>query len=161
MDKNTLESLPFSRPLRPAKNSGMTKSPFLSCRVSHHNWLLAIITTLLTSGLPVSAAESAGTVRLTIDYGDGVQKVFAAIAWQEGQTVLAALEDAAKHPRGIKFEHRGAGATAFVISIDGQKNEGAGRNWLYEVNGKPANKSCGTWTLHAGDQVLWKFGKRE
>jgi hypothetical protein len=139
----------------------MTKVPCLSFRVSRRHSLLAIITTLLVGAFPLSAADSDATVRLTIDYGDGVQKVFAGIAWQEGQTVLAALESAAKHPRGIKFEHRGTGATAFVTSIDGQKNEGAGRNWLYEVNGNPANKSCGAWTLEAGDQVLWKFGKRE
>ena len=139
----------------------MTIAPYLSCRVSHRHRLLAIITTLLVGALPLSAAESEATVRLTIDYGDGVQKVFAGIPWQEGQTVLAALEAAGKHPRGIKVEHRGTGATAFVTSIDGQKNEGTGRNWLYEVNGKPANKSCGVWTLKAGDQVLWKFGKRE
>jgi hypothetical protein len=139
----------------------MTHSPYLSCQATRRHSCLAIIATILVVGLPLSAAEPEASVRLTIDYGDGVQKVFASIAWQEGQTVLDLLEAAAKHPRGIKLEHRGSGATAFVTSIDGLKNEGTGRNWLYEVNGKPANKSCGVWTLKASDQVLWRFGKQQ
>jgi hypothetical protein len=97
------------------------------------------------------------TVRLTIDYGDGVQKVFAGLAWQEKATVFSALEAAAKHPRGIKFEHRGSGATTLVTAIDGLKNEGRGRNWLFEVNGKLGETSCALAELKAGDAVLWRF----
>ena len=106
---------------------------------------------------PVPAQTQA--VQLTIDYGDGVQKVFHPLAWKEGLTVLAALESASKHPRGIKLTVRGAGATAFVTAIDEQKNEGAGRNWTYRVNDKRANKSCGVWVLKTGDSVLWRFGE--
>ena len=98
-------------------------------------------------------------VQLTIDYGDGVQKVFRELAWKEGMTVQGALEAAARHPRGIKFAQQGSGATAFITAIDDQKNEGTGRNWTYEVNGKKANKSCGVWPLQAGDSVLWRFAE--
>jgi hypothetical protein len=139
----------------------MTIPYYPTVRFSRRRSQLLIITALLVGAFPLPATELEATVRLTVDYGDGVQKVFPSLAWQEGQTVLALLDAAAKHPRGIKFEHRGAGATTFVTSIDGQKNEGTGRNWVYEVNGKPANKSCGVWTLKAGDQVLWRFGKQE
>jgi hypothetical protein len=149
------------RDLRAHYNRFMSNLPYPNSHRARREWILALFGTLLFAAVSLSAAEPEASGRLTIDYGDGVQKVFTNLAWQEGQTVLAALETAAKHPRGIKFEHRGSGATAFITSIDGQKNEGIGRNWFYEVNGKPANKSCGVWTLQAGDQVLWRFGKQE
>jgi Domain of unknown function (DUF4430) len=118
---------------------------------------LAFATSTKAEEPSAAISEQVETVELTVDYGDGVQKVFRALEWKEGLTVLGALEQAAKHPRGIKFEHRGAGATAFVLSIDDQKNEGAGRNWTYEVSGKRPDKSCGAWVLRAGDKVLWQY----
>lgn len=123
--------------------------------------------TFLVFGLSLIAALAAAetpkenTVKLTIDYGDGVQKVFVALPWKEKLTVFGALEAAAKHPRGIKVAHQGAGETLFVTAIDDRKNEGRGRNWLYEVNGKLGNKSAGVYELSAGDSVLWRFGKYE
>lgn len=100
-------------------------------------------------------------VRLTVDYGDGVQKEFAALPWKEDATVLDALQAAAKHPRGIKFEHRGSGATTLITSIDGLKNEGRGRNWLYEVNGRLGETSCAIAELAPGDAVLWRFAAQK
>ena len=105
------------------------------------------------------ADEEHRTVKLTIDYGDGVQKVFTAIPWDDKLTALAALEAAARHERGIKFQHKGKGATTFVFAIDELKNEGSGSNWIFEVNGKLADKSCGIFALQPGDAVLWRFGK--
>jgi hypothetical protein len=102
--------------------------------------------------------EPAKTVRLTIDYGDGVQKVIA-LEWKDKLTVLAALEAAARHPRGIKFAHRGTGASAFVTAIDDLTNEGRGRNWTYTVNGKRADKSCGVWMVAADDAIVWRYGE--
>lgn len=99
------------------------------------------------------------TVKLAIDYGDGVQKQFTALPWTKDMTVFAALEAAAMHPRGIKFVHQGKGETLLVTAIDDLKNEGRGRNWLYEVNGKLADRGCAVMPLKAGDSVLWRFGK--
>lgn len=99
------------------------------------------------------------TVKLVIDYGDGVQKVFPSVPWTKETTVFAALEAAARHPRGIKFVHQGKGETVLVTAIDDLKNEGRGRNWLYEVNGKLGDRSCAVMPLKAGDSVLWRFGK--
>jgi hypothetical protein len=139
-------------------------------KLPRRSWLLAwAVAAAMFVGQPIAAnraaaqADAAGSksVQLTIDYGDGVQKVFRELAWKEGMTVLDALEAAAKHPRGIKSAHRGSGATAFVTGIDDLKNEGSGRNWTYEVNGKKANKSCGVWTLQEGDSIVWKFAKYE
>ena len=119
------------------------------------------VTILLLLGAAVgSAAEPADkSIKLTIDYGDGVQKVFVALPWKEKLTVLAALEAAQKHPRGIKLAYQGSGERAFVTAIDDVKNEGRGKNWLYEVNGERAEKSAGVYELSAGDAVLWRFSE--
>lgn len=105
------------------------------------------------------AAEPAATCRLVIDYGDGVEKHFSQLAWRDGLTVQDLLNTAAKHPRGIKFEFRGQGETAILTQLDGVKNEGSGRNWIYQVNGKFGDRSFAIQKLSAGDNVLWKFGE--
>ncbi len=122
--------------------------------------------TLVTLFLSLAAALAAAaepakekSIKLTIDYGDGVQKVFVALPWTEKLTVLSALQAAEKHPRGIKIAHQGSGERVLVTAIDDLKNEGRGNNWLYEVNGKLADKSAGVYELSAGDAVLWRFGK--
>jgi hypothetical protein len=97
------------------------------------------------------------TVQLIVDYGDGSQKHFTKLEWKDGLTVLAALQQAAKHPRGIKPSVQGSGEFAHLNSIDELKNEGNGKNWLYRVNGKLADKSCGIQKLNAGDVVTWQF----
>jgi len=110
---------------------------------------------------PADGAKEAQakTVQLTVDYGDGVEKRFKALEWKPGLTALQALEAAGRHKRGIKPQHRGAGATAFVEAIDDLENEGGGgRNWLYQVNGEKAKQSAGISPLEAGDEVLWTFG---
>ena len=127
-------------------------------------WLLAIV--LATVGgafagvTAVGAAES--TVRLTIDYGDGVQKTFVALPWKEKLTVFAALQAAAQHARGIKVTHTGNGETTFVTAIDDRTNEGqGGSNWRYEVNGERLPVSAGVAELKAGDAVVWRFEKSQ
>ena len=107
---------------------------------------------------PVRAAdESAGHLVLVIDYGDGVQKHFVQIKWREGMTVLDVMESAKEHPRGIRFEYRGRGATALLTQIDDLKNEGRGRNWLYRINGKLADRSFAVQKVGVGDRIVWKF----
>ena len=98
-------------------------------------------------------------MRLVIDYGDGVEKHFNSIAWKDGSTVLDVLVAAQKHPRGIKFVHRGKGETAFLTRIDDRENEGRGRNWVYRVNGELADRSFAVRAVKPGDTILWKFGE--
>lgn len=119
---------------------------------------LVVALALLAFATRLVAAEP--TVSVGVDYGDGSEKRFSAIAWQEGTTVLEALQSAAKHPRGPTFKHRGSGATAFVSQIDDVANAGGGgKNWRFHVNGKLADQGCGVFPLKAGDAVLWKFEK--
>ncbi len=106
------------------------------------------------------ADEPASAVRLTIDYGDGVQKTFTSLAWKEKMTVFDALQAAEHHPRGIKVAHIGSGAGVFITAIDDLSNEGAGgRNWRYTVNDTPAGVGAGAMELKRGDAVVWRFGK--
>ena len=136
--------------------------------ISRRRWVVALALGYFAAvAHPLLVAREPGgdepvkSIQLTIDYGDGVQKVFRHLSWTERMTVLDALELAARHPRGIKYTHQGSGATVFVTAIDDLKNEGTGRNWLYDVNGKPANKSSGVWELKADDKVVWRFAKQE
>jgi hypothetical protein len=122
--------------------------------------LLLTCVSLLFCSAAVAQEPAAKTVQLTIDYGDGSQKVFTALAWKEKQTVLDVLQAAEKHPRGIKLKHRGSGAALFVTAIDDAANEGGGSNWLYEVNGTLGDRSCAIYEVQAGDKLLWKFGKK-
>lgn len=131
-------------------------------------WLAVVLTFAVLAGVsgPAAAADRRAepetkTVRLAIDYGDGVQKVFAAVPWSAGQNVLDVLAWADKHPRGIDLQVSGSGASAFVRSIDGLANEGGGasaKNWLYWQNGKLAQTGAGAREVGAGDELQWKFG---
>jgi uncharacterized protein DUF4430 len=137
---------------------------FMSVIFPRRHWFLAFlaIIALATSAIAEPPKEPEGakeTVKLVIDYGDGAQKVFTSVPWTKETTVFTVLEAAARHPRGIKFVHQGKGETVLVTAIDDLKNEGRGRNWLYEVNGKLGDRSCAVMPLKAGDSVLWRFGK--
>lgn len=97
------------------------------------------------------------TVRLIVDYGDGVQKHFHQIKWQDKMTVQDVTLAASKHPRGIQIKQRGKKATAFLSQIDDLANNPRGRSWVYRVNGKLADRSFGVSTVKAGDVVSWSY----
>ena len=123
--------------------------------------LIAISTSLARAAPPVAGEDRTKpkTIRLVIDYGDGVEKHFTAVPWRPGMTVLDVLQWAARHPRGIRFQYRGKKATAFLTSIDGLANEGGrGRNWLYSIDGRLGDRSFGVKRVGAGRKVLWRFG---
>lgn len=110
------------------------------------------------NGLAQERGEKPKTVRLTIDYGDGVLKVFTRLECKEDATVFDILQQAAKHPRGIRVSHKGSGDATFITAIDDVKNEGRGRNWTYEVNEKAGEASAGLVRVKPGDSILWRFG---
>jgi uncharacterized protein DUF4430 len=104
---------------------------------------------------------AARTVQLVLDYGDGVQKRFAAIPWRENMTVLDVLMAAKAHPRGITFIYRGSGETAILTKLDDLENQGGiadAKNWIFYVNDRLADKSFGAYVVQPGDAILWKFG---
>lgn len=130
--------------------------------VSLRNILFAgLIIWLFPAILPAEEPDQAKqerTISLTVDYGDGVQKVFPRLPWRQKMTVLQALQAAKKHRRGITFAYKGAGETGFLTQIDDLKNEGRGANWIFRVNNQLGDKSFAAFQLNAGDAVLWKFG---
>ncbi len=133
--------------------------------------VLAILSSAMLAGalLPTAATLVADDralepVRMVIDYGDGVEKHFTALKWSAGMTVLDAVRAAGRHPRGIEVEDRGRGETAFLMEIDGLRNQGGGaesQNWTFGVNDEPATRSFGIVALEPGDVVRWTYGKYE
>ncbi len=135
------------------------------CRTGITRRLVFVLgTALIFASMPFAFARQESDekkVRLIVDYADGMEKHFTRIAWKPGLTVLDTLETASKHRRGTKFKHTGSGATAFVAEIDDLKNEGGGtgkKNWIYLVNDKLGDRSCGVFELKADDKVVWRFG---
>ncbi len=102
------------------------------------------------------------TVGLTIDFGNGATKQFAALPWRKGLTIEHLMQLAADYRPGITFSQQGQGEKGLLASIEGLKNQGAGgRNWLYRVNGKHGKMSFCISPLEPGDQVLWGFAIKE
>ena len=119
------------------------------------------------TGLRCEAAEpperDRTSVRMVVDYGDGVEKHFrfsyAELVGDDSKISVADVMRAAdRHERGIKVVSRGASATYFVLQIDDIRNEsGRGRNWIYRVNDTVGTRSAGVQDVQPGDTVLWRF----
>ena len=101
------------------------------------------------------------TVDLTIDFGDGFQRHYPKLDWKEGMTVFTALELAGNHKHGFKIVSTGKADLLLVTAIDEQKNEGSGKNWLYEINSHLGDSSSAVAKLKGGDTILWRFGTYE
>jgi hypothetical protein len=98
------------------------------------------------------------TASLVVDFGNGVRKEFAALAFRHGMTVGDLMREARKFRPGLQFSQRGSGAMGFVETLENVANEGGGgRNWLYSVNGQGATRSFDVETLEPGSAVLWEF----
>ncbi len=109
---------------------------------------------------PAEAQRGKDTVRLVIDYGDGISKTISNLAWAKGNTVLDAMKAATARRHGISFSYTGSGASAVLTKIDDVANEGGSgkkKNWQYWVNSVYGNRSFATFQLHAGDVILWRF----
>jgi hypothetical protein len=100
------------------------------------------------------------TVKVVVDFSDGVEWHFTAVPWAEGMTVMDTLEAAPKGPRGLSYKSRGSGETAFVTEIAevaGEGGTGRKRNWIYKVNGELAQRGAGVVTIKPGDTVKWTY----
>src|SRR4051812_37384696 len=114
--------------------STITRQPAMHHRTSVLIRICLALAAMVLVAAHCPAADKPGSaVQLVIDYGDGAQLHFPALAWREGMTVLDALKAASVHPHGVKFAQKGSGSTAMVIKIGDLANEGDGRNWLYSV----------------------------
>jgi hypothetical protein len=127
---------------------------------------LAAVLLILGGGPAIVSATAAeeNTVRLTVDYGDGVAKTISDLAWSKGNTVLDAMKAATSRPHGISFSYTGSGASAVLTKIEDVQNQGGGagkKNWQYWVNGAYGDRSFAAFELQAQDQVLWRFATEQ
>ena len=107
-------------------------------------------------------APQSPTVSLVIDFGNGAKREFIGIAWSQGMTAGELMHAASLISPGLKYEVRGTGDMTLLTSLDGVANgAGAGRYWLYEINGRPADVSFAVKPVEPGDRVLWVFKRSE
>ena len=108
------------------------------------------------------AQAQSATVRLVIDYGDGVIKTITGLPWTKGNTVLDVMNAAKSRPHGISFSYTGSGGSAFLTQIDDIANEGGGKkNWQLWVNTSYADKSFAVHDVQPLDVVFWRFTMQE
>lgn len=132
------------------------------CRLSSLRLTVLLCSLLVPLSLFAQANSMRGAaqnIRLTIDYGDGVQKQIH-LPFSQGMKVFDAMNAAQLHSHGIKYQCEHPTGDCMVIQIDDLTNEGPGadkRNWQYWVNGKYACFGINQVQLKASDRVLWKF----
>lgn len=123
--------------------------------------IVAVLLLIVAGSFAGSVAESAdNTVRLTVDYGDGISKTINGLVWANGYTVLDVLKEATGRPHGISFSFTGTDDAAMLTKIDDVANQGGGagrKNWQYWVNGAYGNRSFATFALQAQDDIVWRF----
>ena len=106
------------------------------------------------------APAQSTTVRLVVDYGDGVIKTITGLPWAKGSTVLDVMNAAKDRPHGISFSYTGSGASALLTRIDDVANEGgaaAKKNWQLWVNTSYADRGFGAYEVQPLDVVFWRF----
>ena len=106
------------------------------------------------------AHAQTATVRLVVDYGDGVIKTITGLPWAKGSTVLDVMNAAKDRAHGITFSYTGSEASAFLTRIDDVANEGGGgarKNWQLWVNTSYADRSFGVYEVQPLDVVFWRF----
>ena len=92
----------------PKQLKGKTQCTLLAC--------LALAAVIPTSFSPADEPNNR-TVRLVVDFGDGFEKHFTQLRWQDKMTVFDAMQLARQHRRGIRFEYRGKGATLLLTFV--------------------------------------------
>jgi hypothetical protein len=123
--------------------------------------LLGTVLLIVAAAGDRAQAQSA-TVRLVIDYGDGVSKTITGLPWAKGSTVLDVMNAAKSRPHGITFSYTGSGASAFLTHIDDVANEGGSKkNWQLWVNTSYADNSFAVYELQPSDVVFWRFTMQE
>ena len=131
-------------------------------RLTRRSVALAAILLAIAAASDQAHAQTA-TVRLVVDYGDGVIKTITGLPWAKGSTVLDVMNAAKERPHGITFSYTGSGASAFLTRIDDVANEGGGakKNWQLWVNTSYADRGFGAYEVQPLDVVFWRFTTQE
>ena len=121
----------------------------------------AILLAAMLLAIPAAgerAHAQSATVRLVVDYGDGVIKTITGLPWAKGSTVLDVMNAAKDRPHGISFSYTGSGASAFLTRIDDIANEGgAKKNCQLWVNTSYADRGFGVYEVQPLDVVFWRL----
>jgi hypothetical protein len=108
-----------------------------------------------------TAAAGDQAASLSIDYGNGARREFAALPWTDGMTVAGVMQQAREFHPGIQFTQQGEGEMAMLTSLDGVVNDaGLGRFWIYEVDGKAGDVSFAVQRVEPGQQVRWVYSEK-
>jgi hypothetical protein len=128
-----------------------------------HTWrLVCLVAIVLVVGAQPQRPQ---TIELTVDYNDGVEKIFV-LPFTAGMTVFDAMADAKANPHGLtfdcdpKFPCSAAPANRLLMTIDDVRNQGAGssaKNWQFWVNKVYADQGFGVCKVGPNDKVFWKF----
>lgn len=71
------------------------------------------------------------------------------------------MMDLLKMENKINFSGKNySGLGFFIEEINGLKNKPAGENWLYYVNGQPAQVGVSYYVIKTGDMIEWKYEKK-
>jgi len=121
----------------------------------------AILLAAMLLAIPAAgerAHAQSATVRLVVDYGNGVIKTITGLPCAKGSTVLDVMNAAKDRPHGISFSYTGSGASAFLTRIDDIANEGgAKKNWQLWVNTSYADRGFGVYEVQPLDVVFWRL----
>lgn len=103
------------------------------------------------------------TVSLTIDFGNGARREFAALPYKQGMTLGELITQAREFRPPINFTTQGEGDMAFLTSLEGVANEtgASGRYWVYSVDDRRGEVSFAVQSLAAKSEVLWEFRRGE
>jgi hypothetical protein len=94
-------------------------------RLTRRSVALAAILLAIAAASDQAHAQTA-TVRLVVDYGDGVIKTITGLPWAKGSTVLDVMNAAKDRPHGITFSYtgsRGAAAGRGVLALHDASRE--------------------------------------
>lgn len=83
------------------------------------------------------------------------------VEFKDGDSVLSILKKITRENK-IQMEYRGGEkARAYVEGIDNlyEFDRGAESGWMYNVNGKYPNYSCGAYNVKKGDAIEWRYTK--
>ena len=104
----------------------------------------------------------AAPISLVIRSSDGKEREFKNIGWRPGMTIDDLMSEAGRGTDGFNYRVTGDGQMSMLHAIDKEFNEWeGGRNWTFQVNDKPGDRSFAVFELKPGDRVLWTFGKQQ
>jgi hypothetical protein len=109
-----------------------------------------------------SARPAGATASLTIDFGNGSRREWAALDCPPGATVGDLMRAARKFRPSVRYETTGEGERCLLTRLEGVAGEGpGGRYWIYEIDGRPGQQSFEVQPVEPGERVLWTFRREE